>query len=189
MNQDLNQKILQRLQELPPDVRNAIQSADFDAKIQSITSAHKLHLDQAEIVGDETMLLMLGFTAPADFVGQIAAQAKISKEVADGVSRDIGEKLLMPIRESMKKFIESRSPSTSAPVTPPPAATAPAPIKPVLPPPTPVAPTAAPKPHPADELLTQKTVTTSAPATTAKPAQDPAKPQPYKADPYREPLE
>jgi hypothetical protein len=44
--QNTQELIAQRMQELPEDVRAAIQSAELDTTLQKIGGAHGLHIDQ-----------------------------------------------------------------------------------------------------------------------------------------------
>ena len=202
MDQDLTKKIQARLEELPEDIRKAVQSADVDKKIQEIGAKNALHLDQIGNLGDETYMVMLGFTDPAEFAENIAKELNVPKEKAEAIAKDIGTALFIPIRESMQQFMEERTlheaileegkaPTAQTLPTAPIAIT-----KPLIPPVPVTKPT---QPHPADLMLTQKTVTTAPttpkPATppasvqATKPATPPVTPQPYKADPYREPAE
>lgn len=180
METETQTKITERLAELPDDVREAILSSEFEKKIQAIGTRHQLHIDQVGKLGDETMLVMLGFTQTVDFVANIAEHIGVSREQASALATDVNNDILSTIRESLKKFSERQPPATQAvsqAPTPPPTSPTPAP-KPQVP----LA------PHPHDLMLVEKTVTTPpAPAPTAPPA--PQKPTGYKADPYREPPE
>ena len=195
MDQDLTKKIQTRLEELPADIQKAVQSADVDKKIQEIGAKNALHLDQIGNLGDETYMVMLGFTDPAEFAENIAKELNVPKEKAEAIAKDIGTALFIPIRESMQQFMEERAlheaileegkaPAVQTLPTAPIAIT-----KPLIPPVPVTKPT---QPHPADLMLTQKTVTV-APAAPTNPtspeASKGAAPQPYKADPYREPTE
>ena len=202
MDKDLTQKIKDRLEELPEDIQKAVQSADMDKKIQEIGAKNALHLDQIGNLGDEVYMVMLGFTDPGEFAENIAKELNVPKEKAEAIAKDIGTALFIPIRESMQQFMEEltlheaileegKAPTAQTLPTAPIAIT-----KPLIPPVPVTKPT---QPHPADLMLTQKTVTTAPttpkPATppasvqATKPATPPVTPQPYKADPYREPAE
>ena len=209
MDQDLTQRIKARLEELPEDIRKAVQSADVDKKIQEIGAKNALHLDQIGNLGDEVYMVMLGFTDPAEFAENLAKELNVPKEKAEAIAKDIGTALFIPIRESMQQFMEERAlheaileeGKAHAVQTPP--ATPVVITKPSVPKPV--------EAHPADLMLTQKTVTVAPtqpttnnqrPTTNAQPTTDdkqpttnnsqpatntPPKPQPYKSDPYREP--
>ena len=206
MEQDLEKKIKARFAKLPEDIQKAVKSADVNKKIQEIAAKHQLHIDQTGTLGDEVLMAMMGFTDIAEFSDNISKHLSISIEKAEEVALEIGTALFIPIRESMQRFMEERSlqetiaeEKNNAPTElPKPITNTTTPIS-VMPKPT--------QPHPADLMLTQKTVSV-APATqlgasslegkgavnqaakteTPKPAAlPPVTPQPYKADPYREP--
>ena len=234
-NDDFAKQVEERLAQLPEDIQNAIMASDFDQKMQAIGRAHNLHIDQAQQLGNETLLVMLGVSPMSGFTDDIIQEVRVSKEEADKIIADINTQILAPIRESMKKtYEESASTPTSVPQNPPamntksvvmPSAvgaprpavpqmtssTIPSTIASFTPPatipkimqgstPTPTAmpmpkpPMPAPDMHPAEIMLTEKTLQVPAPV---KPASDaanpppdaPPKPEAYKADPYREPIE
>lgn len=207
MENDISKKVAARFEELPELVQHAIRSADFDQKMQVVVQKHKLHIDQAGALGDETLMVMMGFSAPAEFADNIEHQLHLSKEQSEALAQDVSNSLFVPIREAMQEYIENKSlleslkqDSQPAAVTgaPMPAA-APAPV----PQPTPIStapqmPPAAPTPQMAtpptlkpvdtttETMLSQKTASVAPPA--SAPAAPPT-PAPYKADPYREPPE
>src|SRR3989338_4835974 len=199
MDQDLATKIQNRLEELPEEIRRAVQSAEVDRKIREVGTKNALHVDQIGNLSDETYMVMLCFTDPAEFAENLSKELNISAEKANTVAQDIGTSIFIPIRGSMQEFTEQqalqetlvaeskKTPAierTSIPI-----------VKPVS-----IVPASAPKaiePHPADMMLAQKTVIlapTTPPTSpeaskgTAKPpATPPPAPKPYTADPYREP--
>lgn len=189
-----------RLNSLPEDIRTLVYSADMDAVIQKIGSSYQLHIDQLPLLEAEVGEVMLGFVSAQEFVSNLEKTLEIDSSKAEQITKDINDQLFVKIRESMKKLYgQGSSPApaapapsaapvvpapavpTVAPVVPPPAVTA----SPTMPPSSAAPAAKAPEPHPADLMLTQKTV--SAAPTPAKPAE--IKPEPYKADPYREPIQ
>lgn len=240
MEDDISKKVQQRFAELPPDVKQAVESADLDKHIQAIGAKHKLHIDQVGTLQDEVLLVMLGFESTGNFVQALVRATGIPEEQATAIATDVNNELFNPIRESLKKIpgqgsaqpapmasppamppVTTKPPTTmspppmAAPAAPKPAAPAPVSVAsvtrtaatpPATPPPAapPATPAAAPKPqvplapHPHDLTLVEKTVTTPAAAPKTAPPSAPAnsgaaptppKPQNYKSDPYREPIE
>jgi hypothetical protein len=178
MENDLQQKIKDRLAELPDTVQEAILSDDTGAKIRAIGMQYHLHIDQSAALEDATMLVMLGFILPEKFSDEIQRQLLTDKNTADAIIADIERSIFVPIRDAMKKTTEASV--ESAPVAPPqivPAQSAPAPTQAPAAPMLPVA----------QELLTQKTAVVAPIQKPAAPTSGPA--APYKTDPYREPVE
>ncbi|OGC80366.1 hypothetical protein A2943_01235 [Candidatus Adlerbacteria bacterium RIFCSPLOWO2_01_FULL_51_16] len=143
MESETQKQIEERLGELPEDVRLAILSADFEKKVQTVGAKYNLHIDQLEVLGDETMLIMLGFADPSTFAANIEKQVRVSTDQAHKIGAEITEQIFLPIRESMKKFMEGRAkeaPIVSAP--PPPSTPTPKPVPPPSAPPKPTPPPA-----------------------------------------------
>ncbi|HVY73079.1 MAG TPA: hypothetical protein VG984_03475 [Candidatus Paceibacterota bacterium] len=190
MADDAKQEIEKRLAELPEDVRNAVLSADLGKKVQVIGQAHRLHIDQIGKLEDETMLVMLGFFDPEQFNIQLEQQLLIPAADANAIAGEINTNIFLPIRESLKRFMLEKEPATptmSAAVTPPvPAIQTPPPMPAIqTPPPMPqvssVPSTIASAPQPAAPVIPNADAGLTQPAV--------VKPNSYKNDPYREPIE
>ena len=202
----IQKQIEERISELPADIQNAVLSSDFGQKIQAVGAGNKLHIDQIQELNDFTMLMMLGFMNDDEYRREVVALVGGDAAVAQKVSEEVNQKILLPIRESMKAFAATQAapqeaiastpaavevvPAQSTPVTTLPPTPAPAPSVPMVP---------KVDMHPADIALTQPTIAkplvnpSSNPAAPAAPKPieqkvEPPKPQDYKADPYREPI-
>ena len=176
MENDAVAQIQQRLAELPADVRDAIQAADFNEKVQAVGAKNQLHVDQIGELADEVMLAMLGFSPLEQLAARLVVALALPTEAAAKVAQDVNTDILGSIRESMKKFQAARA--QVAPQTPAAAAPA-APTAPVAAPTIPNKPPLAPALAQANVVLTQPTVSIA-----PKPADNPI----YKSDPYREPI-
>lgn len=198
--EDIQKKIEARIDELPEAVRNAILSSEFIQHIQEVAQSFGLHVDQTQELADNTMLLMLGFFNEKEYRAELFESLEKDDAKAQKIAEDINIKVIMPIRDLLKGSVK---PNTDAAMeTAPSASAATQAAAPASS--TPQAPAAAPVPapkvdlHPADMLLTQKTVAVAnapvAPQPTVAPAKpevktpEPPKPQNYTADPYREPI-
>jgi len=109
MEEDLQKQIEARLAELPKDVQNAIASSDLEKRIAAVGTAHHLHIDQGGHLQDETLLVMLGFADPGAFPAALEQALGISKEVAEQLATEVSDQVFVPIRESMKAFMERRA--------------------------------------------------------------------------------
>lgn len=165
MDDTIQKQIEARLAELPDDVQEAIASADFDKQIQDIGTKHELHIDQTSVLGDEILLVMLGFSDPGTFAATLAEKLQVSPDIAATITEEATAQLFMPIRQSMQGFLEKKAQNPTAL----PGAT-------TLPPPAHL-----PELHAAETILQTPTITL--------PPQPVQKPNGYKADPYREPVE
>ncbi|HEY4501901.1 MAG TPA: hypothetical protein VJJ20_02445 [Candidatus Paceibacterota bacterium] len=193
MDLDLQQQVQKRLAELPQDVQAAVRSAELGQKVQAIGKKHALHIDQVGKLEDEVYLVMLGFADPSEFAASLAEELGLAKDQAVEVVTEVTHDIFMPIRASMQQWAEEQTSKEDAHlVTEALAAKEPPSNKPAIAAPT--TPFSAPIPSPKPDLLAAETMLAekkvSAPTPTApKPNPDPARPQNYKADPYREPAE
>jgi hypothetical protein len=191
MDEDIEKQIIERLAELPEDIRMAVESGDIPAHVHDIGAKHALHIDQIGLLEDATMLVMLGFTSPDDFTADIIAHLHIPSKDAGVIADEVSEQLFVPIRESMQKFMEKRSEETLMENPKENYTEAALPVQAEVEKhelPIPIAP---PKPEPSamplvDTILTQKTISTPASSTAQTPV---VTPKTYKTDPYREPPE
>ena len=125
MEENIAKKIQQRLTEISPDVRKAIESVDFDSHIQEVGKKHQLHVDQVGALEDEVLMVMLGFTPLESFGDHVAAQLKVSPQAAQSIVQDVNQNVFLPVRESLKSFTAKKkgeaAPSPAPkPSTPPP---------------------------------------------------------------------
>ena len=199
MDEQLEQQLAQRMTELPADIQSAIQSADLSEKVQAIGKKYQLHIDQIGQLETEIMLVMLGFSEPAELMSNIMNDLNVPEAIANLIATDVSDEIFMPIRESMQKFMEERAAkvdSSKPAVTP--TTIPPNPVVPVSTPtivPAEPVPATPKQPEPqfvgADVALTQKTVTPPVPIALSQSAapQPPAQPKSYSTDPYHEPIE
>ncbi len=212
------EEIQKRIDSLSEEAADFLYSPEMGLMVKQIADRHKLHIDQMSLLDAEVGELMLGLTEPLEFVPNMKETLQIDEATAQAIAKEINDQVMMKMRglmgaPSQQPAATAPTPSVVMPSSPkpvaPPIATPAAPIipKPVVPAPI-AAPVTAPKPAPAPNLmaaeamLSEKKVTTSAPAAPSVPAApakaapitpapkaDPAQPQNYKADPYREPVE
>ncbi len=168
-------KVQERLEELPKDVQAAIMANDFEERISKIGQSNRLHIDQIGELGDETMLVMLGFAPMEGFQTRLQKTLHLYDEQASAITTAIENDIFLPIRESMKKFQTAREVPPQKPT--PPEQTPVVPLTPTLPTVTLEKPGQPPM-ESADMMLSQKVVSVP-----------PKLPTAYKTDPYREPAE
>jgi hypothetical protein len=87
---------------LPQEVKSLLYSPQMSFVIQQIGTKNKLHLDQIDLLNNETGQFMLGFIQPKDFPDALKEMLSVDKDQADTIVSDINEMLLTPIREAMK---------------------------------------------------------------------------------------
>lgn len=113
------EQIEKKFESLPEDVKDAISSVETTNIILEIGKENKLQIDEMGELVDETGLVMLGFTKSEDFVSHIKNRLNVSNEIAEKLAREINEKVLLQIRESLKKMHEKPKEEEFSPKTTP----------------------------------------------------------------------
>lgn len=95
--------LMDRFESLPKALREAIVSVETADSIQAIGEKYKLHIDQIGSLGNETGLVMLGFTRPYLFPAKLAQSLKVPREQASLIAQDINEQIFTKIRDFIEK--------------------------------------------------------------------------------------
>ena len=103
-----NEQLLEMYHKLPKDVQEAILSVDTSEAIREIGEKHKLMVDKMGDLADETGLVMLGLTRPGQYVSHLIERLGIDQETAQEITEEVNNRILFPIRESLRKIQEER---------------------------------------------------------------------------------
>lgn len=91
---------------LPPDLKEAIFSADNADHIADICSrnglASELNSQLAKLAGD----VLMGLLLPGDFQGTIEKKLKLEKAVAKKVSQEVNRLIFFPVKESLNQLYQ-----------------------------------------------------------------------------------
>jgi hypothetical protein len=101
---DETQEIIkEQLNTLPKVIKDAISSIDLGGKIRRIADKNMLHIDQAGVLENETMFVMIGLEPIEDYKENIKRELNISRDRAQAITAEIDKEIFMSIREAMKK--------------------------------------------------------------------------------------
>lgn len=89
---------------LPSDIQEALVSVEVGNILEEIGKKHRLHVDQAGELYDETGLVMFGITHPKDYIRNLQTRLKTDADTAKKIAIDVNEQIFRPIRESLKKI-------------------------------------------------------------------------------------
>lgn len=108
---DENQKklIQEQMQKIPPEVREAIEKSDWERIVFNVGRAHKMHVDDIDVLSIETILTMIGLEHPKDFPVNVQKGTGMSDDLLMDVIDEINEKLFSKIREALKVHYEKQS--------------------------------------------------------------------------------
>ncbi len=122
---EVERQMRSRFQLLPADIQEVIISDNYSTKLFEIAKARKLTYEQLGSLEIETSMMLLGMTKPDEFRDELMLQLKLSDEMIDGIVKDLGDQIFLPIRESIQKVytakdnFENRSLPEDAPIAPP----------------------------------------------------------------------
>lgn len=91
-----------KFDELPEDVQEAMSSVDTTRIMKEISEKHHLHIDQAGALTDDVGDLMLGDSAPSQFIGKIKKDVRVDEKTAREIAEEVNRQIFKPIRESLK---------------------------------------------------------------------------------------
>ena len=86
MSHHTKEEVRRRYQNLPPILKEALFSADIAEKMFAIGVKNTLTIEQIGAMSEETGYIILGFTAPKDFVEVIAQRLVIEREQAQKIA-------------------------------------------------------------------------------------------------------
>jgi len=103
---ELDHKLQERFAQLPKVVQDAITSADVEKRLRTLADTHKLHLDQWEILENEVMLALLGFSAVEELAESIKTEVNVPENTAQQLASDISTVVFEPIRQELERELE-----------------------------------------------------------------------------------
>lgn len=93
--------IQKQLAKMPKEVRQVIESDTAGAVLRMIAENHRLHIDQADSVGKEALLVLIGLTSMKEFMANIIKEAKLDPTTASQIAEEVSAKIFHPIREHL----------------------------------------------------------------------------------------
>ena len=102
----LKQQLLERFNQLPKPVQQAISSADVQKRLRELATGRKLHVDQWDVLENEVTLALLGFEHPDDLEKNIQKNLSLSSEEARGLAQEINTVVFDPIRKELERQLE-----------------------------------------------------------------------------------
>jgi len=98
---------------------DAVFELDISDRIETIADEYGLDTQQADILDQETIYLLLGITNSPEFTERLGDIAEIENKTLLKVITAVTSKILKPLKESLESSGDSES-SASIPVPPPP---------------------------------------------------------------------
>ncbi|MFA4890158.1 MAG: hypothetical protein WC587_00775 [Candidatus Paceibacterota bacterium] len=99
-----DEQILEKYEQLPHDLKEAIFSVEMTETIKSIGDKYKLAIDKIGALANESGMVMFGATRPKDFVPNIMSRLGVDKDTANKIASDVNFQVFLKVRESLKKL-------------------------------------------------------------------------------------
>src|SRR3989344_5525688 len=105
MNPNMPQeKILEKYDNLPDDLKTALFSSVVTSNILNIGKKYGLPVDKTGELADETGLVMLGVTPPGEFIRNLTRRLEVDPAKAKAIAEEVNQTIFQPLRESLKKI-------------------------------------------------------------------------------------
>lgn len=91
--------IKKHIQELPKNIRSAVEQFDWSSEILNISQAYHIQIDEIQIFRDETLLVIVGLTAASDFEKNLVKNMGISHELAEKLVAESNEHIFKPLQK------------------------------------------------------------------------------------------
>src|SRR3989344_541914 len=98
------EQLTERFDKLPTELRKAISSVVNADTIFDIGGHHGLMIDKTGNLAEEVGYVILGFTRPKDFVGQLANALQVDTQTAQAIASDVNKEIFLPVREHLRNL-------------------------------------------------------------------------------------
>ncbi|MEI6478911.1 MAG: hypothetical protein WCO18_01320 [bacterium] len=102
---------------LPMPIKDLVASSETAAKVFKIAQTHRLQIDQADVLNQITLDVLMGITPAKDFLETIKKDIQIEPNEAIGVVNDINDQIFKPIREVMETSFNGGNPNKLRTIT------------------------------------------------------------------------
>ena len=121
--QTFDESIATVVRALPAPIREFITNGSARRVVLEIKKKYDMHIDQAAIVEQEVLLLLIGVNAPDAFIHALKNDARLDEKTITGIVQDVNERIFIPLRKAEEK--QGMGALLQTPVTKAPQASAP----------------------------------------------------------------
>ncbi|MBI2618036.1 hypothetical protein HYW58_01130 [Candidatus Kaiserbacteria bacterium] len=114
-DKNIHTMLRERFTKLPPKLQEAITSAEVAEKLRVISQKYRLHLDQGQILENETYMILLGIEETEKYEENLKKELGISPKDAGKIAHDVGKEIFLSVRDTLKSL--TSSPQVKAPPT------------------------------------------------------------------------
>lgn len=95
----LNEVIQKKINELPSNIRRAVEKFDWATEIMHIAKENKMQIDDIDTFKKETLLVIVGLTSADDFERNLVKQLGIPHHFAEKLVNDANEYIFQPLQK------------------------------------------------------------------------------------------
>ncbi|HZS43242.1 MAG TPA: hypothetical protein VFA52_03440 [Candidatus Paceibacterota bacterium] len=106
MNEEIFKIIEPQLQNLPSNIKEAILNNDIGAKLAEISKKHQLHIDQADILENETLMILVGLESADEYLNNLVRELRIPRDKASLIVDDVNNSIFSSIKSSLQTMAE-----------------------------------------------------------------------------------
>lgn len=105
--EEIKNLIMERFQNLQPEIQNIILDENYDSKLIEIAKKFNLSNDQLLDLEINTTLVLMGDTHPDEYKERVMADLKLDESVIDQIVNDVNNTILKNVLNTIKQnFIE-----------------------------------------------------------------------------------
>ncbi len=103
---NIHDMLREQLAQLPAKLQKAIRSTEVSEKLRTISQKHRLHIDQGQILENETYMVLLGLEPASDYQKNIKRELRVSDEDAANISKEVRESIFLSVRDALKALTD-----------------------------------------------------------------------------------
>lgn len=119
---NIHELIREKFATLPEKLQEALTSTEIAEKLRAIALKHRLHIDQGQILENETYMVLLGIERAENYEKNIEHELSLSQEDARVIAAEVAQEVFLSVREALKERTSDRvstpEATTKAPETP-----------------------------------------------------------------------
>jgi len=114
-NVNIHSMIREQFAKLPPKLQEAITSVEVAEKLRALSQKYRLHLDQGQILENETYMVLLGIEEAGNYEENLKKELGISSEIAKNIANDAAKEIFLSIRNALKTSTTTAPTQNSTP--------------------------------------------------------------------------
>ncbi|MEX0652173.1 MAG: hypothetical protein WD509_01275 [Candidatus Paceibacterota bacterium] len=108
---NIHTTLKEQFKKLPPKLQEAITSTEIAEKLRAIAQKHRLHIDQGQILENETYMVLLGIEQAGAYEKNLQKELTIPTEVAQKIYTDVAKDIFLVIRDTLKEATTTEKPT------------------------------------------------------------------------------